>query len=163
MVKRYKVIEIFAPTLGIKSDVPTLEMDPRAQADGLDSKMYYGVNQKEYGTSIYATGAGAVMTGGMVNFLFEAKFPNGNVLQAFTPTNVNRYTSGTDSFVSDGQAFTGTFSDYWSGVTHNDQFIYNNGVDNIQIKTSVSATGTQMNSAVTPTTYKAWGITTSQE
>lgn len=162
MAKRRQVIEIFAPTAGLKSISPTTIMEPRSQPDAQNGKMYYGFNQKEYGTSLYATGSGSAL-GAPINFLFEAQYSGGNVLEAFTHTSVNKYSSGSDAFVNDGQTFTGTLSDYWSGVMHNDQFFYTNGVDPIQYKASVSATGTNMVSAVTTTTYKAYALASFRE
>ena len=157
MPKRRQILEVFAPTLGIKADSPSLIMDPRSQPTGQNGKMFYGCNQKEYGTSVYATGAGSAL-GAPINFIFEAKYPSSNVLQVFTHTGVNKYTSGSDSFVSDGQVFTGTISDYWSGIMHNDAFVYSNGVDNIQIKSAFAATGITMASATNVTTYKAYTL-----
>jgi hypothetical protein len=157
MTKRRQTFEIFAPTKGLTSNTPDNIMDPRAQPFGQNGKMYYGFNQKEYGTSLYATGVASVL-GTSPNLLYEARFPNANSLQVFTHTGVNRYTSGTDSFVSDGQTFTGTYTDYWSAVVHADRFYYTNGVDPIQVKPSFSATGTVMHSAVATSTYKAWGL-----
>ena len=154
---RRQVIEIYAPTAGFKSNSPTILMDPRTQPYGLNAKLYYGANQKEYGTSLYATATGAVL-GAPINFMFEAKFPNSNTLQIFTHTGVHRYSSGSDLFVVDGQTFNGTYTDYWDGIMYNDQFFYLNGVDPIQYKASFSATGTNMNSAVNTSTYTAWSI-----
>lgn len=157
MPKRHRSIEIYAPTIGIKSDAPTNLLDPRAQVAGQNFKCYYGVNQKEYGTSLYATGTGSVLPQ-PPNFIYDAKFPDSDILQVATPTNIYAYTGALDAFVSDGQIFTGTFTDFWSGVMHNDNFIYTNGVNPIQVKTTFSATGTNMASAVSPNTYKAWSL-----
>ena len=157
MAKRRQIIEIFAPDEGVKSNVPSTLMPPRSQPFGLNGKMYFGYNQKEYGTSLYATASGATL-GHPINFIFEARFPNSNVLQIFTHTGVHRYSAGSDLFVNDGQSFMGTYSDYWDGFMYNDQFFYTNGVDPIQYKSSFSATGTNMNSAVQTSTYSAWGI-----
>lgn len=157
MPKRHRSLEIYAPTLGIKSDAPTNLLDPRAQVAGQNFKCYYGVNQKEYGTSLYATGSMSVMTS-TPTFIYDAQFPNSTILQVLTPTNVYAYTGGVDNYVIDGQTFTGTYSDFWSGIMHNDAFFYTNGVNPIQVKTSFSATGTNLASAVSPTTYQAWSL-----
>lgn len=157
MIKRHQSVEIFSPTLGIKSDVPTNIMDVRANPTGQNFKTYYGVNQKEYGTSLYATGSASVLSG-VPTFVYEAKFPNSTLLQIHTPTQVLKYTSGLDGFVSDGQMFTGTTTDYWNGVMHNDAYVYANGVNPLQVKSSFSATGTNMASAVSPTTYSSWAL-----
>lgn len=157
MPKRRSEIEIHSPVIGIKSDIPSDELDSRAQSTGQDFKCYYGVNQKEFGTTLYATSTGAVL-GAPINFLFEAAFTGASVLQVLTHTGVSKYTSGTDSFVSDGQTFTGTYADFWAGVMHNGVFFYTNGVDPIQVKQSNSATGTNLASAIAPNTFKAWTL-----
>jgi len=160
MAKRHRSLDIFNPTLGIKSDAPTDLIDARAMPFGnvQNNKCYYGVNQKEYGTSLFATGSAAVITGGAPTFLFEAQFPNSSLLQVHTPLSVLKYTAGLDGYVSDGQAFAGTYADFWSGVMHNDAYIYSNGLAPLQVKSSFSATGTNMASAVSPTTYSAWSL-----
>lgn len=157
MPKRHRSVEIYAPTIGIKSDVPTNLMDVRAVSTGQNFKCYYGVNQKEYGTSLYATGAGSVLPN-QPGFIYDAKFPDSTILQIITPSQVYAYTQAADTYVTDGQAFTGTYSDFWSGVMHNDNFMYSNGVDPIQVKTTFSATGTNLASAISPNTYKAWSL-----
>lgn len=162
MGKRRQIVEILAPTLGIKADAPTDILDPRSQPTGQNFKNYFGINQKEYGTSLYATGVTAVLNT-PINHLYEAQFPNAAVLQIFTPVSVYKYTSSGDTYAVDGQTFTGTFSDYWSSVVHNDALLYSNGIDPIQVKPSVGATGTNLQSAVSPTTYKAWGLVSFRE
>lgn len=157
MPKRHQSLEIYSPTLGIKSDVPTNIMDVRATPTGQNFKVYYGVCQKEYGTSLYATGTGSVIPS-IPTFIYEAKFPNSTLLQVHTPTGVFKYTSGQDGFVSDGQIFTGSYDDFWSGVMHNDAYVYTNGIAPLQVKPSFSATGTNMASALSPTTYSAFSI-----
>lgn len=157
MPKRHRSVEIYAPTLGIKSDAPTNLLDVRAQVSGQNFKCYYGVNQKEYGTSLYATGSGSVLSAQPV-LIYDARFPNSTSLQVLTPSNVYAYSNGGDTFVNDGQTFTGTYTDFWSPVMHNGAFFYTNGVDPIQVKTTFSATGTNLASAVSPTTYKAWAL-----
>lgn len=157
MPKRHRSVEIYAPTLGIKSDAPTNLLDPRSMVAGQNFKNYYGVCQKEYGTSLYATGGGSVLPQ-QPSFIYDARFPNSTILQVATPMNIYAYTQGADTFVNDGQTFTGTYDDFWSGVMHNDNFIYTNGVDPMQVKTTFSATGTNLASAVSPTTYKAWSL-----
>lgn len=157
MTKRRQIIEIHSPVMGIKSDTPSDELDPRAQSTGQDFKCYYGVNQKEFGTSLYATNTGAVL-GAPINFMYEAVFTGASVFQVMTHTSVNKYTQASDTYVTDGQIFSGTFNDFWSGIMHNGVFFYTNGVDPIQVKQSVSATGTNLASALTPSTYKAWAI-----
>lgn len=159
MPKRHRTVEVYAPTLGIKSDAPTDLLDVRAMPFGnvQNNKCYYGLNQKEYGTSLYATGMASVVLGAPTR-LYEAQFPNSSILQVHTPGNVYKYSSGIDGFVSDGQTFTGTYKDFWTGVMHNDAYVYSNGINPIQVKSSFSATGTNMASAVSPTTYSAWAL-----
>ncbi len=157
MAKRRQSVEIYAPTAGVRYDVPRNIMPVRNQPEGKNAKLYYGVNQKEYGTSIYATGVGSVL-GAPINLLYEARFPNASALEVFTHTGVFKYSSGADTFVSDGQVFSGTYEDFWSALIYNDQFFYTQGINNIQIKSSISATGTDWVSAVSPDTYKAWAI-----
>mgnify|MGYP001612418384 CR=1 FL=1 len=157
MPKRRQSIEIVAPTEGLKYDAPASMIPLRAQPEGSNGKMYYGVNQKEFGTSLFATGTVSSLTV-PINMIFDAKYPGGSVLEVITHTGAHKYTSGTDSYVSDGQTFTGTFTNFFNGVMYNEQFFYTNGIDPIQVKTSVSATGTNMTSALNPTTYKAWAI-----
>lgn len=157
MAKRAQTIEIYAPTEGRKHDAPTTMLDSRAMPDSLNSIMMYGSNQKDFGTSIYCTGTTPTVTSG-ASLIFDCKFPTSSVLQIVTPTNVFKYTAGSDSFVSDGQTFTGGQNNVWNGYMYNDQFYYTNYSDPIQNKSSVSATGTNWVSAISPTTYKAYCI-----
>lgn len=162
MSKRHQTIEIYAPTLGIKKDAPATMLDARAQPDGKNAMMFYGSNMKDFGTTYYCTGT-TPSVGTYPSMIFDAKFPGSSVLQIANTTGVYKYTSGSDSFVSDGQTFTGTFTDCWNGYFYNDQFLYTNGVDPIQLKASVGATGTNWVCALSPTTYKAWSIGVNQE
>ena len=155
MTKRRQIIEIHDPTKGIRTDFPSDVIDPSAQATGQDFKCYYGINQKEYGTTIYATGTGSTL-GAPINFLYEAVYTSLSALQVMTHTSVYKYSASADTFVVDGQIFSGTHTDFWSGVVHNGAFFYTNGVDPIQVKQTISATGTNLASAVSPSTYKAW-------
>lgn len=157
MPKRHRSIEIYAPTMGIKSDAPTDLLDPRSMPTGTNFKCYYGINQKEFGTSLYATNTGAVLPSAPT-LIYEANFPNSASLQLHGPTYVYSYSSGSDLYFNDGQTFTGTYENFWSGVMHNDAYIYCNGLSPLQYKASFSATGTNMASAVTPTTFTAWSV-----
>lgn len=143
--------------MGIKSDAPTDLLDPRSQPTGTNFKCYYGVNQKEFGTSLYATNTAAVLPG-VPTFIYEANFPNSAILQVHGPTFVYGYSSGGDSYFNDGQTFTGTYNDAWSGVMHNDAYVYVNGLSPLQYKATFSATGTNVPSAVSPTTFSAWSL-----
>jgi hypothetical protein len=155
--KRKSVVEVHAPVLGIITNTPRNIMEPRSQPWGNNANLYYGINQKEFGTSLWATGSGSVL-GAPVSHLQELQYTNGRTLQVLTSTGVYKYTGTADSFISDGQVFTGTWGDYWSGVQYNEAFLYTNGVNPIQYKASLGATGTNLGSAVSPTTYKAWCI-----
>jgi hypothetical protein len=157
MPKRHRSIEIYAPTMGIKSDAPSDLLDVRAMPTCTNVKLQYGINQKEYGTSVYATNTGAVVNG-VPTFIYEANFPNSAILQVHTPTNIYAYTSGSDTYFNDGQTFTGTYNDFWSGVMHNDAYVYCNGQAPLQYKASFSATGTNLPGAVTPTTFSSWSL-----
>lgn len=157
MPKRHRSVEFYAPTAGIRTDLPSTLVDPRNITTGENFKNYYGVNQKEYGTSLYATGTGSVFTS-TPNAIFNCAFPDANVLQIMTPAGVYTYTASGDTYVSDGRTFTGTYTDFWSGLVYNGDFIYANGKDPVQVKTSYNVTGTNMASLVSPTTYTAYAV-----
>lgn len=157
MAKRRKTVEIYAPTIGIKADAPSEMLDPRAVSSGQNFKCFFGLNQKEYGTTIWATGTTPTVSGAPT-MIFSATFPTISVLEVITPTNVYQYVAGSDSYTNDGQTFTSTYTDFWSGLMYNNTFIYGNGVGNLQYKTAYNSTGTNMPSAVTPTTFNAWGL-----
>ena len=160
MPKRRQIIEIYAPTQGFKSNTPSTIMDPRSQPDGLNAKMSYGVNQKEYGTSLYSSGM--TTAGGPIIGLYEAQYADGNALQAFTDTGVYKISGGTWS--NDGQTFSGSADiDHWTGLMYNEQFIYNNGVDDMQIKADLSSTGTDMTACMSPSTLKTWAMAALRE
>jgi hypothetical protein len=153
--KRQSTIEIYAPVKGIIANTPRNIMDPRSQPYGNDANLYYGINQKEYGTSLYNTGTAL---GAPILHLQELRYTNGRSLQAFTSTGVYKFSSTADYFVVDGQVASGTSGDYWTGLQYNEAFIYTNGVNPIQYKSGLSATGTDMGSAITPATLNAWSI-----
>lgn len=160
MAKRRQIIEIFAPTEGIKANSPTTIMSPRSQPTGLNMSLSYGVNQKEYGTSLYTVGLTA-LSGPCIG-LYEAKYKNGNAIQAFTDTGVFKLASAT--WTNDGQVFAGSANlDHWTGLMYAENFVYNNGIDPIQVKASLSVTGTNMAAAISPNTYKAWTLAALQE
>jgi hypothetical protein len=157
MSKRRRTVEIYAPTLGIKADAPTEMLDPRSVSTGLNFKCYFGVNQKEYGTTLFATNTAATFSAAPT-MVYAATFPQVSVLEVATPTNIYQYTSGADTFVNDGQTFTGTYTDYWTALMFDNKFIYTNGKDPIQIKTAYNNTGTNLASAISPTTFNGWGL-----
>lgn len=162
MAKRHQVVEVYAPSEGLKYDAPSTMIDLRASPDGTGNKLRYGVTLKEEGLSLYATGVGACL-GTAASLIYDAAYTGGSQLQILTHTGVYKYTAAGDTYVSDGQAFMGENTDYWSGCFYNDAFIYSNGVDPIQYKGNFSATGTSMASALTPTTYKAWTVAAFKE
>ena len=157
MPKRHRSIELYAPTAGINVSLPSTLVDVRNVTTGQNFKNYYGVNQKEYGTSLYATGSGSVMTA-PPNTMFNAIFPEASVLQIMTPGGPYTYTASSDTFVSDGQAATGTYTDFWSGIVYNGAFIYGNGKGPMQYKPSYNVTGTNVPCLVSPTTYNAYAV-----
>ena len=157
MPKRHRSIELYAPTKGLKVDLPSTLVETSYVVNGQNFKNYYGVNQKEYGTTLYATGTGSVFTAAP-NAIFNCYFPDANVLQIMTPKGVYTYTASGDTFVSDGNTFTNTYTDFWSGIIYNGAFIYVNGVAPVQYKSTYNVTGTNMPSLVSPTTYSAFSV-----
>jgi len=143
MPKRDVAIEILSPTEGLHKELGESFITLRSTPYSLDANAYYGLVQKEYGTTLFATSTGAVL-GAPPNFIYEALFGSDRIIEAFTHTGMHKYSSGTDAFVSDGQVYTGTYTDFWSGCMHNDEFIYTNGVDTIQAKLAYNSTGTNL-------------------
>lgn len=157
--KRKSTIEIYAPTKGIISDTPRNIMDPRSQPDGRNGNLYYGINQKEFGTSLWNTGS--AITTAPITHLVELQYTNGRSLQMFTNTAMYKFSGSADAFVLDcptATSYSGTSGDYWSGIQYNEAFIYTNGINRIQYKASLSATGTDMASALSPSTLLAWCV-----
>jgi hypothetical protein len=155
MPDRVQTLEIFAPTLGRKHDAPSTFIESRAMPDGTNNRLAYGVNQKDYGTSVFST---ASNVGVPLNYICQAAFTGGSVTQIFSHTGVYRHSSTADTLVADGQTFTGTFTDFWNGVMHNGMFFYANGVDPIQVKSAFGNTGTNMASSLNVNTYKSWAL-----
>ena len=151
MPKRDVAIEILSPTQGIHKELGESFIDKRSTPYCLDANAYYGVVQKDYGTTIFATGG--IGTGALLvapaNFIYEANFGAANVIEVFTHTGMLKYSSGTDAFVVDGQTYTGTFSDFWSACMHNDNMIYVNPVTTMQVKLAYNSTGTNMGGVTT--------------
>jgi hypothetical protein len=156
MPKRDVAIEIIQPTKGINryrtESMIEKDFTPKCEA----CNAFYGIVQKDYGTTIFATGTGAGL-GAPANLLFKADFSAATLLQAFTHTGMYKYTSGLDSFVADSPSYSGTYTDFWSAAMHNDVMIYDNGINLLQAKTSYSSTGTVMG-GVSVSSYKAWGV-----
>lgn len=155
-MRRDVAIEIVAPTLGLDKTLGESMISPRSSPNLKSANCFYGMLQKDYGTTIFATGVGAVL-GEPINLIYEANFGANSVLEVFTHTGMYKYTADSDTFVSDGQIYTGTFTDCWSACMHNDAMIYSNGVDLVQYKPTYSATGTVMG-GVTDSSFKALSV-----
>jgi hypothetical protein len=153
MPKRNIAIEILSPTEGLHKELGESFITLRSTPNCLDANAYYGMVQKDYGTTLFATGTGAAL-GAPSNLVYEANFGSAKVIEAFTHTGMYKYTSSGDTFVSDGQVYTGTFTNFWSVCMHNEAMIYSNGIDLIQYKPAYNSTGTQMGGVAT-SSYKA--------
>lgn len=156
MPKRDVAIQIVSPTEGLHVDLSPSIITPRSSPNLRDCNGYFGMIQKDYGTTLFATGTGASLTV-PANLIYEAAFLNNSVLEAFTHTGMYKYTSGLDSFVTDGQVYSGTFTDHWSACIHNNVLIYANGIDLIQSKAAYNSTGTAMG-GVAASSLKAWSV-----
>ena len=145
MSKRDVAIEILSPTQGLHVELGKSFIQPRSTPYCLDANGYYGMVQKEYGTSLFTTttAAGTIL-GTPPNFIYESLFGSDRVIEIFTHTGMYKYSSGSDVFVSDGQVYTGTYTDFWSGCMHNDEFIYTNNIDTVQVKLAYNSTGTNL-------------------
>lgn len=151
MPKRDVAIEILAPTQGLHYELGPSFIQLRSTPYCLDANTYYGVVQKEYGTTLFATGGtgtGHVLTS-PANLIFEALFGASRIIEVFNASGIHKYSSGTDVFISDGQVSTGAYTDFWSACMHNDELIYANGVDTIQAKLAYSSTGTNLGGVTT--------------
>lgn len=155
-MRRTVSIEIIAPTEGLERRLEPSMIPVRNSPNLSACNAYYGVVQKEYGTSLFATGTGAAL-GVPVNLIYEANFGANSLLEVFTHTGMYKYTSSGDTFVIDSTTYTGTFSNQWSACMHNDAMIYTNGVDLVQCKFPYSSTGTVMGGVAT-SSYKALAV-----
>lgn len=153
MAKRDVHIEIAVPTEGLHYEAPPAIITPRSSPN-LYANAYYGVVQKEYGTSLYCTGTTPIA----VNALYEAKFVDNTILEAFTNTGMYQIVSGTSS--NDGQAYTAAYTDLWSVCMHNNAMVYVNAKDHIQYKPLYNATGTSM---VALNSFKAHAVLSFKE
>lgn len=155
MPKRDVAIEILSPTEGIHKELGESFITLRSTPNCLDANAYYGMVQKDYGTTLFATGTGAVL-GAPINLLYEADFVAAKVVEVFTHTGMYKYTSSADTFVLDVATanYSGTFTDFWSACVHNEALIYGNGVDLLQYKASYNSTGTVL-AGVATGSYKA--------
>jgi hypothetical protein len=148
-MSRTIAIEVFAPTEGLHKELPVSMITPRSTPNVLGNA-YYGMVQKDYGTTLFATGT----VPAPINFIYEANFPDNTTLQVFSHTGMYKYGAGT--YGNDGQVYTGAFSNYWHACIHNDSMIYVNGIDPIQRKAAYNSTGTAMGGLVD--TYKARAV-----
>lgn len=142
MPKRDVAIEIINPVGGLNKAQSASMIDPLYSPDLDACNEFYGVVQKEYGTSLFATGtAGAVAP----NLIYQADFGGNSTLQVFNGTGMYKYNAATGgSFTIDSPAYTATYTDYWSACMHNDKMIYTNGKGWIQAKVAYNSTGTDM-------------------
>lgn len=148
MPKRDVAIEILSPTQGLHKELGESFIDKRSTPHCLDVNGYYGMIQKEYGTTLFATASGAVL-GAPANFIYEAIFGSDRIIEAFTHTGVYKYSSGSDVFVNDGQTYVGTYTDYWSACMHNEEFIFANLINTMQVKATYLSTSTNMGGVTT--------------
>jgi len=154
-MRRDVAIEIIAPDQGLDSSMSASMIGERYSPSMTGANAFFGVLQKEYGTSLFCTGTGA---GVLVNHMYEANFGANAVLGVYTNTALLKYSSALNTVVLDSPGtYGGTFGDQWSACLHNDALIYSNGVDLVQYKASYSATGTVMGGVAT-SSYKAVAV-----
>jgi len=165
MTLRQNTFEVFTPIEGIHVDAPSTIITARSSPHLENANAYYGIVQKDFGTSLYATGTIASthsVIGAPINLIFEANFPDSTVLQAFSHTRMYRYmpnigtATTADGFLIDSIAYaTGTFNDFWSACMHNEEMIYVNGKEVVQYKPTSTSTGTGL---VGASSYKAYAL-----
>lgn len=134
-------IEIIDPIKGINVAQNASMIDPTYSPNEQGCNTYYGMVQKEYGTSLFCTGT----VPGRINLLYQADFLNNSVLQGFSDTGMYQYSAGT--FAADSPAYTGTTGyprPVFKACMHNNAMIYCNGTSNVQYKSAYNATGTEM-------------------
>lgn len=152
MARRDVAIEIIQPTLGLHTEMTPSMIDQRSTPNCSGANAYFGMVQKDYGTTLFATGTDI---GAPTNLIYEANFQANAVLQVFSQTNMFKYLSGT--YANDGQTYSGSFTDVWRADMHNNALIYANGQQLIQYKADVTSTGTNMAGIIT-SSYKAWDV-----
>ena len=155
-MRRNVAIEIIAPTDGLETRLTPSMIPIRNTPNVSNCNAYYGLVQKDYGTSLFATGASSTL-GAPTNLIYEANFGANSVLEVFTHTGMLKYTSGADTYVVDGQSYSGTFTDMWSACIHNDALIFSNAVNLVQAKTAYDSTGDVM-AGVATSSYKAVAV-----
>lgn len=156
MAKRDVAIEIFAPTEGLHQELAPSMITLRSTPNCTNANSYYGFVQKEYGTTLFSTASGGISTPAPCNLIYEALFPSNTILEAFTHTGMLKFASST--FASDGQAYSGTFTNFWHAAMHNAEMYFVNGVDPLQIKAAYNSTGTNEAGALAIATYKAFAV-----
>ena len=159
MARRDVAIEIIAPTEGLHLELPNSMITPRSTPHVGDCNAYYGMVQKDYGTTLFCTGSGGISStlGAPVTLLYEAPYPAETTLQLFSESGMYKYSGGLDAFVVDGQSYGGTVTDYWSACMHNNVLIYANKSDLVQYKPAYNSTGTNMGGVAT-SSYKAVAV-----
>ncbi len=153
MPRRDVAIEILDPTGGLNLAQSPSKIDPKYSPYLNAGNLYYGVVQKDYGTSVFSTGT----LGQQANLLYQADFANNSTLQVFNGTRMYQYSSGGDTFVADSIAYTGTYTDYYSACMHNGALVYGNGKGFLQYKAAYNSTGTNMG-GVESGSYSAWAV-----
>lgn len=141
MPKRDVAIEILNPISGLnKAQSPSM-IGPKYSPNLTGCNMYYGVVQKDYGTSLLYT---ATSTAGAApaSLIYQADFGDNSTLQVLNGTGM--YIQSGTGFVADSPAYTATYTDYWYACMHNNKMIYTNGKGFVQCKAAYNSTGTVM-------------------
>lgn len=157
-MERLVPIEIVAPILGVNKQLTPSMINSRMSPNENNANSFYGMLQKDYGTTLFSTGT----LGNPVQLLYRADWGSTVTLQAFTQTNMYKYSSSADAFIVDGQTSTATFSDFPSVCMHNNVLVYANGVNLIQAKTGYGSTGDVM-AGVATGSYKAYTVVSFKE
>jgi hypothetical protein len=165
MPERKIPIEVISPTQGVHLELPASIIEPRSLPNARNANTYFGVLQKEYGTSLLTTSAKGVVTL-PPSLIFEAPFPANTTLQVFNNTAMYQYAANTCT--NDGQVYTGAFTDIWQACMHfgsaaGVELWFTNGKDPIQYKAAYNSTGTTEAGALAAGTYKAYAIQSFKE
>jgi len=162
MAKRDVAIDIISPTEGLHKELAPSMITPRSTPNALNANAYYGVVQKEYGTTLFSTATGGVSAPARCNYMYEADFPSATILEIFTHTAMLKYSAGT--FASDGQVYSGTFGNFWNACMHNSEMYYvNGGVNLLQYKAAYNSTGTNEAGALSFSSLKAYAVVSFKE
>jgi len=141
MARRDVAIEIFAPTEGIHKELGASMITPRSTPSVQNANAYYGVVQKDYGTSLFVTGT----VPAAVVALYEANFAASPTFEAFTSTGM--YKVGAGTFAVDSIAYTADATSPWKCCMHNEAMFFTQGKNLLQYKATYTATGTNCPSA----------------